>query len=199
MQILRNIEFNSEVTFLATAAFRYCTNVDAIAGEEGITTTNIYAFSYMPKLQSITIGSGRSAVSEYEFMNDFSLSNANLGNITEIGAQSFYYCISLPSISIPSTIQTIGNNVFLGCSALAEIHIAATAPPTLGTNVFQNIAPNYVIYVPVGYGETYKAASGWSTYADHILEEGQTPNRAMLSRFAKAVETDTDEDVGDMR
>jgi hypothetical protein len=58
---------------------------------------------------------------------------------------------------------------------------------------------NFVIYVPVGYGETYKAAAGWSAYADHILEEGQTVTRAMKAKFEKTVETDTDTDTEEMR
>ena len=40
-----------------------------------------------------------------------------------------------------------------------------------------------------------KSANGWSTYADHILEEGQTPNRMMLAKFnsAKTEEVKGDE------
>lgn len=67
-----------------------------------------------------------------------------------------------------------------------EIHCQAQTPPTLGGEVFTAVLGNYIIYVPVGTAETYKAASGWSTYADHILEEGQTPNRMMLAKFGSA-------------
>lgn len=45
--------------------------------------------------------------------------------------------------------------------------------------------------------KTYKAAAGWSTYADHILEEGQTVTKAMQRKFAK--EKALEEDTGDMR
>jgi hypothetical protein len=62
--------------------------------------------------------------------------------------------------------------------------------------VFTGLPSNYIIYVPVGYAETYKSASGWSSYADHILEEGQTPNRMMLAKFNSAK---TDEPQDDMR
>jgi hypothetical protein len=79
----------------------------------------------------------------------------------------------------------------VNCYALEVIHIEATTPPTLGGgNVFTGLPSNYIIYVPVGYAETYKSASGWLNYADHILEEGQTPNRLMLS---KSEDTLTDE------
>jgi hypothetical protein len=61
--------------------------------------------------------------------------------------------------------------------------------------VFFGLPNNFIIYVPVGAAETYKAASGWSSYADHILEEGQTPNRMMLAKFNE----ETDEPQDDMR
>jgi hypothetical protein len=104
--------------------------------------------------------------------------------------------MAIREITIPTNVVSIGNSVFQYCGALAEIHVEATTPPTLGTNVFGGIASNYIIYVPVGYAETYKAASGWSAYADHILEEGQTPNRMMLAKFNSAK---TDEPQDDMR
>ena len=61
--------------------------------------------------------------------------------------------------------------------------------------MFFSLPSNYIIYGPVGYAETYKSASGWSAYSDHILEEGQQPNRAMLAKFnsAKTEEVKDDE------
>lgn len=128
------------------------------------------------------------------FDYDAALYYCKLPNTSTIGRYVLRYCRNIPKITIPANVTSIGNSAFNTCTNLSEIHIQATEPPTLGDDVFRNIAADYVMYVPVGYGDTYKAAAGWSTYADHILEEGQTPNRAMLSRLAKAADTDTDED-----
>jgi hypothetical protein len=46
--------------------------------------------------------------------------------------------------------------------------VQATNPPTIGIDVFKNTHANLVIYVPSESVDTYKAASGWSTYADRI-------------------------------
>jgi hypothetical protein len=97
---------------------------------------------------------------------------------------------------LPSTISEIQNNAFQNCYSLAEIHIQATTPPTLGTGVFSGLPSDYIIYVPIGTGDIYKSATGWSSYADHVLEEGQQPNRAMLAKFNS---TKTDEPQDDMR
>ena len=119
-------------------------------------------------------------------------------NITQIPSTTFYYLPMIKEITIPENVDSIGNSAFSYCISLNEIHIQATVPPTLGTNVFAGLPSNYIIYVPVGYGETYKAAAGWSAYADHILEEGQQVTRAMQRKFAKEAET-IEEDTGDMR
>ena len=104
-------------------------------------------------------------------------------NTSTIGRYALRYCRNIPTITIPANVTTIGNSAFNTCTKLSEIHIQATEPPTLGSDVFTRLPSDFIIYVPVGTGDTYKAAAGWSDYADHILEEGQTPNRMMLAKF----------------
>lgn len=48
-----------------------------------------------------------------------------------------------------------------------------TTPPTLAVNAFYLVPSGYIIYVPYGCGNTYKNASGWSSYASHIYELNQ--------------------------
>lgn len=66
-------------------------------------------------------------------------------NITSIGTYSFQYMKS----------------------DHLDIYVYATTPPTLGGGSF-NGTSSYTIYVPANTVDTYKAASGWSTYANHI-------------------------------
>jgi hypothetical protein len=99
------------------------------------------------------------------------LKNILLPNATSYGAYAIYEDINLKEITIASTVTEISDRAITNCNALGVIHIQATTPPTLGTNIFAGLPSNFIIYVPVGYGETYKAAAGWSAYADHIVEE----------------------------
>ena len=69
---------------------------------------------------------------------------------------------------IPSTVTQIGNQAFRYCSKLTSLTVQRTTPPTLGTNALQSTSANLVIYVPAEAVDTYKAASGWSTYASQI-------------------------------
>ena len=200
VEVLKYVEFNNEVVTLISGAFMNCNGLKAVSGTGTVITTAQNAvFTYCSNLKTVDLTINVTQLYAIFFccmsLNTFTLSNT----IENISANAFKTCLRLSQITIPSSVTQLGSTVFDDCATLEEIHVKATTPPTLGSNTFRGLPADWICYVPVGTGETYKAASGWSAYADHILEEGQTPNRAMLSRFAKAVETDTDDDVGDMR
>jgi len=64
-------------------------------------------------------------------------------------------------------VTSIGNEAFDSCRSLTSVTVEATTPPTLSTDAF-NSTNNCPIYVPCDSVDTYKAASGWSTYASRI-------------------------------
>ena len=74
-------------------------------------------------------------------------------------------------ITIPAGVTTIGDYAFNG-ALIPAIYFSGTTPATIGTDVFTDcITPDNTptpIYVPCSAVDTYKAAAGWSTYADQI-------------------------------
>ena len=104
------------------------------------------------------------------FYECFSIATISLPSITNIDDSAFSSCTGLRKITIGSGITNIGIQAFANCTSLIEVTISATTPPSLGSSAFSNTPSNLVIKVPSGYGETYKAATGWSTYADYITE-----------------------------
>ena len=171
--VLTNVELNNEVTTLGGNAFWRCFGLKNVGGTAVITAMSSGVTSYTATLETFV-------------KLNVTATNTN-----------FYQTFCLKKIVLGSALTTLSNNSFANCYSLEEIHIEATTPPTFGgVSVLTGLPSNYVIYVPVGYGDTYKATEGWSTYADHILEEGQTPNRAMLAKFNSAK---TEEPQDDMR
>ena len=200
VQVLKAIEHNSEVIGVYTAAYRCCVGLEHVVLGSSCTSIGQSSFDGCVALKSIALASGIEAIPANMLVNAYSLLSVTLPNdVTTIGASAFSSSWSLTEITITSTIESIGNSAFASCRSLETVHCQATTPPTLGTNTFKDLPANWLCYVPVGYGETYKSATRWSDYADHILEEGQTPNRAMLSRLAKETDTDTDTDTEEMR
>ena len=113
---------------------------------DGVTTINFYAFDRCVNLTSVEISN----------------------SVTAIGESAFNNCVRLTSLTIPNSVTSIANFAFQSCSGLLSVTVQATNPPTIGTNVFSYTHANLVIYVPSESVDTYKAASGWSTYADRI-------------------------------
>ncbi len=58
-------------------------------------------------------------------------------SINSIANSAFYYCNGLTSLTIPSTVTSIGNNAFQNCSNLTTISIPSSVK-TVGANVFIN-------------------------------------------------------------
>ena len=90
------------------------------------------------------------------------------GGVTRIGTFTFQNSSSLTSVVIPDTVTRIDEAAFNGCSSLTGITVNATTPPTLYAMAFDS-TNNCPIYVPAASVDTYKAASGWSTYASRIV------------------------------
>ena len=113
--------------------------------------------------------------------------------ITAIPPMSFYMEVGIQTVTLPSTLTAIGMNAFGECFNIETITCDATTPPSLAAEVDPNWGlenpetyvifgtlndesgePNPIetltaIYVPTASVDNYKAASGWSTYADKIV------------------------------
>lgn len=95
------------------------------------------------------------------------LEEVKMPKIVTIGVSAFYNSKKLKEVDLPATIESIGRTAFQYCSALTTIYCRATTPPTLGNDAFRYISLNK-IYVPAESVDAYKAASGWSNYANYI-------------------------------
>ena len=143
------------------------TLVSAEIGNDCVSIIGDWAFRSCYYLTSIDIPSGVTTIGDLAFNNCYSLTSVTIGNgVTTIGDYAFAGCFSLTSIDIPDSVTSIESTAFNGCSGLTEITVNATTPPTLGSNVFDGSTSP--IYVPAASVETYKSASGWSTYASRI-------------------------------
>lgn len=183
---LKYIELTNDITSIEENAFLYCVGLRKVSFDISSNLAYAGVLYRCAQLEDFAFPTGTTAVSRNSLRDCYSLKSITLPNsLTSVTTFCFSGCITLREITFPANVSAIGANALSGNVSLSTIHVQATEPPSLGANVFQSLPNDFIIYVPIGYSETYKSAAGWSTYADHILEEGQTPNRAMLSKFAK--------------
>lgn len=165
------------------------TDLESVEIGDCVTSLNINAFNDYNTLSSVTLSNSVSIIGVQAFRNT-SLINVELSdNVVSIGISAFYGCASLTSVTIGDGVATIDQSAFQNCTSLQEVYIGsgitnigeqcftfdnnitsitimATTPPTLGANPFYG--SSCPIYVQSESVDTYKAASGWSSYASRI-------------------------------
>lgn len=172
---LSTVTLPESLTTIDRYAFSNCHSLTSINIPEYVTTIGDAAFQVCTKLTSITIPKSINKIASGLFVDCKSLANVALPEgLTEIGGNAFQRCESLTSITIPESVTSIGGSAFYWCSKLAEVYCNPTTPPTLGYGPFDRNASNRKIIVPYTAVADYKAASGWSAYANFI--EGINPD-----------------------
>lgn len=164
---ISNIDLNG-VTQIGDYAFGYTSGYTSITIPPSVTTFGKSAFYGVSGLNSVTIDYASNAtLGNFQF-KDLPITSLTIGsNPTRIASSMFENCTGLTTLVIPSNISSIDGSAFYGCSGLTSITVESTTPPTLGSGAFNN-TNNCPIYVPPESVDTYKAASGWSSYASRI-------------------------------
>lgn len=180
------------VETIGDGAFSGCTSMDFCRIPNSVKTIGNSAFSYSTTIVECSLPSGIETIGESAFRSAISLAYINLPNgVTSVGNYAFRDCLNFRYINIPNSLTTISEGLFYNCDGLSDIELHSgitsigvdafrncdgmytmtlhsTTPPTLGSNALSGTSANLKIYVPSSAVNTYKAASGWSTYANNI-------------------------------
>ena len=137
------------------------------------TTIGQRAFSGCTEMKSINIKKATS-IGSYAFNSCTLLENVNMENVKTIDSYAFQHCYNISILAIPATCTSIGNNSFANvgkntANGKTTYKFLGETPPTIYANSFNK---DYIdkIIVPMGYGNTYKAATNWANLADYIVE-----------------------------
>ena len=116
---------------------------------------------------SISFPSTLKVIKEFAFSYNNSITEPLVFNegLLSIDQNAFSSCYNLPSIVLPSTIQTLAYNVFAGCPNISSIICKAVEPPTVQNNTFTGVAKdNFTVEVPAASVKRYQAESGWNDF-----------------------------------
>lgn len=165
------------VTNIGPGGFRDCNKLEEINMESVVTIHNYAFYScsamhqdlYLPKLTSMP-ASG--TTTRHFYGSGITGFDAQL--LTSIPGSCFVNCTLLELVNIP-LVTNIGPDGFRSCRKFEELILGQETPPTLGSDALASTPSTMSIYVPDSAVDTYKAASGWSTYASRIKPMSELP------------------------
>lgn len=165
--------------------FYRCSNLRAIATPKGTTQRDGSAIAYTAVRQinfDITTAYFAEALKRVHIkavngrVGDFSACRSLLevtipANATTFVAAAFNGGNALRRVTCLGDIASIPAQVFLRCYALRFVDFThCTAVPTLANvNAFNETHPQLEIRVPASLADAWKAATNWSSLADHIV------------------------------
>ena len=152
---ISTISFPSTVKTIGTLAFNNCANLTSVSIPNGCYVKS-YAFSSCPSLQSVTIPATISCGTDIfnnttgikkltwnangvssQFVPTVNIEQVTIGSgVTEL-PQYFLQDAKITCLSLPSSLTTIGNYAFQGCSGLSSLSLPSNLA-TIGSYAFQN-------------------------------------------------------------
>ena len=108
------------------------------------------------------------------YYNCLKLTGVVLSNgLTQISNGTFYNCNSLTTVNFPATIASIGAHSFYNCTSIQTYNFTQhTSLPTLDSSAFTGINSNCMITIPARLYGSWNSSSGWETYKNYIVIEG---------------------------
>lgn len=165
---LTSITIPASVTEIASQAFA-SSGLTSITIPSTVTTLGSSAFNNCASLAHIDIQAHVIEIPE-GFAEESGRTSVTLPDTVEtIGRSAFISARArLTEITIPASVTSIGDYAFAQNASMATVTCLATTPPTLGRDVFA-LSTASVIKVPAASVAAYKAAAGWSVWADKIV------------------------------
>ena len=120
------------------------------------------------------------------------------GNIEYIPYGYFSNFISLESVSLPSSMITVGDKSFYGCSKLKELKVLADYPPVAYESTFTGVRTSMThLQVPSEGVDLYKSDDIWKKFFVEAAEASSlSVNKSILE--AGQIETDFSGEFGDL-
>ena len=164
---LTSITIPNSVTSVGGKAFCGCSSLITIIIPNSVKSIAHAAFAYCSSLTSVSIPNSVTSIEWVAFADCTSLTSVTIPNsVTSIGEIAFHGCSSLTSITIPNSVTFIGDGAFARCFSLTSIECQSATPPSADKAFTKDTYKKATLYVPRGSLSAYKAAEGWSNFAN---------------------------------
>ena len=149
---LTSVTIPSSITDMGGWAFDGCSELTSVTISEGVTSMGYLSFFGCSKLKTAgPIGGGyniefgwTTTIIENAFSGCPGLTSITIpSSVTSIGDGAFYDCRNLTSITIPSSVTSIGGSAFSSCSNLEIMNCLCSSAPTVNNLTFGDSSSNY--------------------------------------------------------
>lgn len=166
---LIKVILGNTLTAISTSAFRSCQYLTEIIIPDSVTKIESYAFYFCIRLENIQIPGSVLTIGDQVFASCYRFTKITIpDSITSLGTSAFSTCTSLIEVTVSKTIASL-NNTFYNCSSLVKIYMRRDSPPTITGSVLPSTLSKVI--VPKTAVTYYKAATGWSNFANKIVYE----------------------------
>lgn len=122
---VKSVVIQSGVTYILDNAFKDCTSLTDVSIPDGVAHIGKYAFNMCTSLTHIALPDLLISIGDEAFFNCTKLETINIPDgVTAIGIEALANT-AISSISIPSSVQTLGQGVFCYCSRLKSVTFKA--------------------------------------------------------------------------
>lgn len=120
-------QISSDVKYLYSSAFCYCTTLRRVYLPDSIISIYSYCFYQCYNLEHIVIPTQTTSIGYNSFTSNYSLRSISIPKkCTSLGSSLFYYCYSLYEVAIPYGTTNISERMFSDCVSLTYVYLPDT-------------------------------------------------------------------------
>lgn len=179
---LKTVKFaeNSSLTTIGELAFSNCSALQDVNIPASLTKVKKSAFNNCYALIHVYYGgtlaqwctidfaeenSNPIQLSKLLMINDQFIMTLDIPEgVTSIKKYAFYKGENFVSLTIPSTVTTIGDKAFNYCTGLQKIVVNCTTPPDIQFSTFEFVPTDVELLVPSGSDEAYRSHEFWGCF-----------------------------------
>ena len=197
---ITSIEIPSNVTSLGRYVFQKCSGLTSLNIPDGVSYIGNGAFDDCTGLTSLTIPSslttisnnafsGCSALKEVSFcINDDLETYLTKGHPyikVDCGINYYLNDKKVTTVVIPSSVTSLGNNVFQKCSTLQSVYVNWSTPISAGKAFNEVDVSKCTLYVPQGTETDYFLVDVWGDFGNIVEYDPTGIDKVTISTDAK--------------